>query len=55
MAAEPRERRASSAELIDGLPEHGFLAVLIGPENGTGLLCLDPGALAAARRADQQD
>lgn len=46
-AAEPHERRATPAEILEDLPEHAFLAVLIGPEDGAGLLALDPGALAA--------
>jgi flagellar motor switch protein FliM len=45
--AEPRERRATPAEILEDLPEHAFLAVLIGPEDGAGLLAFDPGALSA--------
>ncbi|MDH3262370.1 MAG: FliM/FliN family flagellar motor switch protein [Paracoccaceae bacterium] len=45
--AEAREQRATPAEILEGLPEHAFLAVLIGPEDGAGLLALDPGAMAA--------
>jgi flagellar motor switch protein FliM len=46
-AAEPHERLATAAEILENLPEYAFHAVLIGPEDGAGLLALDPGALAA--------
>jgi flagellar motor switch protein FliM len=42
-----RHRRASVAEILDALPEHAFLALLTGPDNGTGLMWLDPPALSA--------
>jgi flagellar motor switch protein FliM len=46
-APEATERRATPAELIEALPEQALLAVLIGPEDGAGLLALDGEALSA--------
>jgi flagellar motor switch protein FliM len=45
--AEPRMRRATPDEIVEGLPEQGLLALLTGPGGGAGLICLDPGALSA--------
>ncbi|MCX7644736.1 MAG: FliM/FliN family flagellar motor switch protein [Rhodobacteraceae bacterium] len=45
--AEPQLRRATPDEIVEGLPEHAFLGLLAGPAGGTGLVCLDPGALSA--------
>lgn len=47
MAGEPRQRRATPAELLEGLPEQAFLGILIGPEDGAGLFCMDADALSA--------
>ena len=44
---EPQQRRATPDEIVEGLPEHAFLALLIGPEDGAGLVALDPAALSA--------
>lgn len=44
---EPQQRRASPDEIVEGLPEHVFLGLLIGPEDGAGLIALDAAALAA--------
>ncbi len=47
IVSQPKETRATPAELLESLPEQSFLGVLIGPEDGAGLFCLDPGALSA--------
>jgi len=47
LAGEPRERRANPVELVESLPDQAFLGILLGPEEGVGLFCLDPTALAA--------
>lgn len=46
-AAKPNERHATLAELLDSLPEQAFLGILLGPEEGVGLFCLDAAALSA--------
>jgi flagellar motor switch protein FliM len=45
--AEAQLRRATPDEIVEGLPEHAFLGLLAGPAGGSGLVCLDPGALSA--------
>lgn len=47
LAEEPRERYASVPEILETLPDQAFLAVLLGPDDGVGLFCFDPAALAA--------
>lgn len=46
-AQEIRERYVSPEELLETLPDQAFLAVLLGPEEGSGLLCFDAVALSA--------
>ena len=47
LANDPRERHGSSIEIVEELPDMAFLGILLGPDDGVGLFCLDSNSVAA--------